>query len=278
MTQQAVRGPLRLTDEQRLLWTAERVKVWRTYIEQPHVVAPGSVQAEDDKIFSLLPPSHLIWHGIMHAVDHLDMFINALVENGKAFPLAPQTLARSGVVGAAHALWMLDEPDRAERQRRALRMASEEFRQERTALREIKNIGGAESAGVQQVIDTRTEWVARAVATGASLGLTAKDFEQRLNDTDIIDAVAKRYVATTTGSAEHDLVTTYRMIWRTHSGTAHALRWPALHRTEILGRFAHGGASGRVSAGGLPALSMSASAMTLLIGRAIDLYEEQRQR
>jgi hypothetical protein len=33
-----------------------------------------------------------------------------------------------------------------------------------------------------------------------------------------------------------------------------------------------------VTAGGFTALSMAASAMALLIGRAIELYEERRQR
>jgi hypothetical protein len=259
------------------MWTAERVKNWRTYIEQLRPIAPGSVQAEDDKIFPTIAPSHLIWHGITHAVDHLDMFMNALTEHGKQYPLAPQTLARSGVLGAAHALWMLDHADRVERQRRAIRMAVEECRQERTAMREIKKIKGGLTADVDRRIDTRTEWIAQAVQRGATIGMTANDVAQRPEDTAVIDAVAKRYVETTSSSSEHDLVTTYRTIWRTHSGTAHGLRWPALHRTEILGSLARGGAAGRLTAGGLPALSMSASAVSLLIMRAIDLYEERRK-
>jgi hypothetical protein len=157
-------------------------------------------------------------------------------------------------------------------------MAVEEFRQERTAMREISTIMGSQSADVQRVIDTRNEWIARAVEKGATLSMTIKEVSQRPEDTAIIDTVAKRYVETTSSSSEHDIVTTYRMIWRTHSGTAHGLRWPALHRTEILGPLARGGASGRLTAGGLPALSMSASAVALLTMRAIDLYEERRQR
>ncbi len=243
----------------------------------PHLPAPTSVQADDDKIFSAIPPSHLIWHGILHAVDHLDMFMNALVENGTAFPLAPQTLARSGVVGAAHAMWLLDQDDQAERQRRALRLIVEECRQENTAMREISAIAGHLTADVQKVIATRDAWTARAVQAGATLGMTEQQVKQRPEDTAIIDLVTKRYVATTPNQLNRDLVTTYRIIWRTHSGTAHGLRWPALHRTEILGQFARGGHSGRLTAGGLPTLTMSAAAMALLIKRAIELYEERRQ-
>ena len=134
------------------------------------------------------------------------------------------------------------------------------------------------TADVDRQIDECTEWIAQAVQRGATIGMTANDAGQRPDDTAIIDTVAKRYVEMTSSSSEHDLVTTYRMIWRTHSGTAHGLRWPALHRTEILCPLARGGASGRLTAGGLPALSMSASAVSLLIMRAIDLYEQRRER
>jgi hypothetical protein len=84
-------------------------------------------------------------------------------------------------------------------------------------------------------------------------------------------------VAAAPNQLDRELVATYRIIWRTHSGTAHGLRWPALLRTEILGQFARGGHSGRLTAGGLPALTMSASAIALLTQRAIELYEEGRQ-
>jgi hypothetical protein len=49
----------------------------------------------------------------------LDVFMVALTEGQKSHPIAPSMLARSGILGSAHALWLLDGPDRAERQRRA---------------------------------------------------------------------------------------------------------------------------------------------------------------
>lgn len=44
-----------------------------------------------------------------------------------------------------------------------------------------------------------------------------------LDETSIIDAVAKRYATVTPDS--HGLVKAYRRLWRTYSGTAHGLRW-----------------------------------------------------
>jgi len=60
-------------------------------------------------------------------------------------PVSPHTLGRARVLGASHSLWLLDEPTRAERQRRGLRLAYTEFTNERTALREIQRMPGVGS-------------------------------------------------------------------------------------------------------------------------------------
>jgi len=83
-------------------------------------VHPNSSLGADDRLFTVVPTSHLAWHGISHAVDYLDMYLNALVEHRMSFAIAPQSLARSGLLGAAHALWLLDAPSRRERQLRDL--------------------------------------------------------------------------------------------------------------------------------------------------------------
>jgi hypothetical protein len=87
----------------------------------------------------VLPPSHLIWHGISSAVDHLDAFMGAL-DGGKSHPLAPSTLARSGILGSTHALCLLDGPDRDERRRRGLHLAHEEFKREKQMFEAIERI------------------------------------------------------------------------------------------------------------------------------------------
>lgn len=280
-------SPLRLTASQRLSWTAERATAWAKYRESPHLAAPGSSLALDDQIFPASPPSHLIAHRIGHAVEHLEFFLYPLINGGVGYPTAPNTVARSGVVGAAHALWMLDHPDRAERQRRALRMAHNEAAAERTALYEIERVPGADKGGDAEHQQRRALWKsfmdrcddikARAVVAGATLGMTAEAVAQRPDDTTIIDYVAKAYVEAS-GDDDAALVTAYRVLWRTHSGNSHALRWPAIWHSEMQGSFARGGGALRVTAGGEEGLSMVASAMALFIRRAIELFDEARQR
>ncbi|WP_344017982.1 hypothetical protein [Pseudonocardia kongjuensis] len=275
-------SPLRLTAEQRLNWTAEQAQKWAKYRESPHLAAPGSSLALDDKIFPLSPPSHLVAFGIAHAVEHLEFFLYPLLNGGAGFPTAPNTLARASVLGSAHALWMLDHPDRKERQRRGLRMAHYEAANERTAVYEVEHIPGANPdpqtrALWQSRVDLCNETMNEAVDAGATIGMTAEDVARRPDDTTIIDHVAKAYIAASPGDSD-TLVTAYRLNWRMHSGNAHGLRWPAVWHSEMQGSFARGGAAARVTSGGLEGLSIVASAMALFIKRAVELFDAARQR
>jgi hypothetical protein len=93
----------RITSGERLGQTRDRVTGWADYITHPQVAQPGSSLAKDDTLFGVLPPSHLAWQGILSAVDHLGSFFG-LLDGGKSHPLSPSTLARAGLLGAAHAL------------------------------------------------------------------------------------------------------------------------------------------------------------------------------
>ena len=267
--------PDQLTTTQRLAQIAAQTEHWRTMTGQPRMVEPGSSLAADDQILPLLPPSYLIWHGIGHAVDHLGMSMNALIETNTSFPLAPQTLARSGMVGAAHALWILDGPDRAERQLRALRMAHEEFRNERTAYREIVQIEGPNS-GFASLVAVRDEWITRTIAAGATIGKTEDQVTQRPEDTALIDSVIKRYEHVKPPEEGGSLVGSYRLIWRMHSGVTHGFRWPVMYRTVITQALSDSEAAGGLVINDEDQLMISAIAMGLLIARAFELYDLRR--
>ncbi|MCD2198280.1 hypothetical protein LQ327_33435 [Actinomycetospora endophytica] len=263
------------TNEQRLLTIVEAVRRWRDYVTAPRLVAAHSRLAEDDAAFPVLPLSHLAWFGIVHGVDHLEMYLDALVVQGRSHPLAPQTLARSAVLGASHALWLLDHDSRQERQRRALRLAHEEFKQERTALRDMREISDVDNARLEERIELLTEWTDRTVAAGQGLGLTPNQVQARLDDTTIIDTVAKRLVHIEPVNA--DLVQAYRLLWRTHSGTAHGLRWSSQAQTKVFDPLVGGGALGQVTSGGIDNQFMSSAAPAALLDRSITLFETYRQ-
>ncbi|MEV1295932.1 hypothetical protein [Pseudonocardia sp. NPDC049635] len=275
-------SPWRLTAPQRLNWIAEQCESWKRYRESPQVAAPGSILAVDDAVLAEPPPSHLIAYRIAHAVEHLEFFLYPLVNGGVGFPTAPNTVARSGVIAAAHALWMLGPAERAERQRRGLRMAYLEAARERTALYEVESGPGTRDAPTRRAIWQRQvercdDTMARAIAAGATLDMTAKDVTRVPDDTTVIDHVAKDYIAAS-HTDDAALVTAYRLNWRMHSGNAHALRWAALWHSDSLGSFTRGGAAVRITAGGEEGLSMVGAAMALFTKRAIELFEHARQR
>ena len=251
---------------------------WRAYIIEPRIVQDGSSLAADDKLFPVLAPSQLAWHGIASAVDHLDMFM-ALLRTGTSHPLAPNTIARTGMLSGAHALWLLDGPNRIERQKRGLRLAHEEFSRDRQAVRDIATIENPDpEAGLVKMkdyLDTRTEWMERALTVGAQLGMTSKDL--RFDDTTLLDEVTRRLVERDPEAI--DLIRAVRIVWRTYSGVAHGLRWPVMYRAEY-GEPIPGGKPGSVEGrvtNNIEDLSMAASSVSIFLINAIDLFEKRRQ-
>jgi hypothetical protein len=206
----------RLTDEQRLGFIVTQVGRWRAWILHVQRPLAGSTLAEDDTIFPPFTLSQLAWQGLCSGVDHLDLFASALVATRTGYPSAYFTLSRAGVVGAAHALWLLDG-DRAQRQRRALRMAHEDYRQERAAMADIKRLmpGAAELATSR--IEQLTQRMGEVVTAGAGLGMTAQSFKKKINDGQIIEDMARRFA---TGPEANDLIAAYVVMWRQHSGAA----------------------------------------------------------
>jgi hypothetical protein len=82
------------------------------------------------------------------------------------------------VLSGAHALWLLDGPDRVERQKRGLCLAHEEFFREHQAVRDIAAIQNSDPVrgltAMKDYLGARVEWMDRALAAGATIGTTSK--------------------------------------------------------------------------------------------------------
>lgn len=264
---------------ERLAQLDQLLEGWRTYVQEPRSVEDGSSLAADDRLFPVLTPSQLAWHGIASAVDHLDMFM-ALLRSGTSHPLAPNTIARTGMLSGAHALWLLDGPDRVERQRRGLRLAHEEFFRDHQAVRDIAMIENPDPArGLAEMkgyLDTRVEWMDRAVAVGATIGMPAKQVKT-VNDTQLLDTVTRRLVEQDPEGV--DLIRAVRVVWRVYSGVAHGLRWPVMYRAQY-GAPVPGGKPGTVEGhvtNSVGDLDMAASSVSIFLLNAINLFEKRRR-
>ena len=89
-------------------------------------------------------------------------------------------------------------PSRAKK--RGLCLAHEEFFREHQAVRDIAAIQNSDSVrgltAMKDYLDARVEWMDRALAAGATIGMTSKEVKT-LNDTGLLDTVTHRLV-------EHD--------------------------------------------------------------------------
>lgn len=264
--------------EGRLDLIAQQVTEWRGYISEQRPVLPGSSLAKDDEVFSVFPASHLTWHGISSAVDHLDMFMVS-IRAGQSHPLAPQTLARTGMLSGAHALWVLDHGDRVTRQRRGLQLAYQEFAEDHKAVREIATFENPNPAAglaeMQSYLDVRQEWMDRAVAVGATLGMTSGQVTT-FGETDVLDKVTRHIVQDDPQKA--DMIRAVRVLWRTYSGIAHGYRWSAMFRTDIgEGEADQTGAVHGNATNDVGELATAAAGVSIFLLRAISLFERRRQ-
>jgi hypothetical protein len=263
-------GP-RLTPERRLGIIAEQADTWSTRMSDLSTVVPGSTLAQDDAAFPAYPVSHLVWMGLSSGVEHLELFTSALRATRTSRPSGYFTLARAGLLGAAHALWLLDE-DPVQRRRRGVRMAHEDYRQMLAALNRMKDVMPAARDATERQIRRVERRIREVVHAGVSLGMTRVEVKQRINDTALITEVARRLA----DGQEHqdNLVAAFVMNWSRHSGNAHGLRRPLLLGATVV-RDDAGGAHARVTAG-VDDLAMAVGAVHLLLSEAFALYDRYR--
>lgn len=104
----------------------------------------------------------------------------------------------------------------------------------------------------------------------AALHVTAQ-----LDETSIIDAVARRYAVVIAESC--GLVQAYRLLWRTYNGSTYGLRWSAMQRVKMRRTTRVAVGTNRWLTNDLADLGMAAYAVALFTQRAINLYEVGRK-
>lgn len=237
-------------------------------------VEPHSSLARDDEAFPRYPASQLAWQGIGSAVDHLDMMISTLAATRTAFPFGYHTLARTGLIGAARAMWVLDGT-RPERTGRALRMAHEEYRQERASLGDTRKLFPHLATPCDERTAQLDHRMAEARAAGMPIGMTEDQVKSAPKDTEIIEHVAHRFAL---GEAEPDnIAAAFILSWRDGSGIAHAMLWPALRRSELIREEAPGRSHHKLTSGGIDEIAFAVGRVHLLTNKAMELFDRRRR-
>jgi hypothetical protein len=100
-------------------------------------VHSGSALAGDDEWTKPYHLSHVAWHALSNAVDHLHMLHTSIAVAGTLHRSAPFTLIRVGVENAATAIWLTQPAQRSDRVLRRLQLHAANVKASDKALQKL---------------------------------------------------------------------------------------------------------------------------------------------
>lgn len=214
---------------------------WQLRVATAFNPKPGSQLAVDDEDWTCFPTSAVAWSGLVAAVDHLNA-IRAHVEARTLFPMAHLSLCRSALIGGGQVVWVLSDPQRAERVRRTRIINAYLYKKHLQYLRGLQELAGPAHIGTDLVTDhvqcRLTQLVAKRKADGQN---------EDLNYTNMIRDAAKF------AFTKPELVARVMLAWQSGSGTAHGLPWPLLGTSgTVQTKLADDSGMGEFRAGGSP--------------------------
>jgi len=237
---------------------------WRLLARNGWTPAPGSALAVDDEDWPWWPLSQLAVAGLAAGRDHIGA-VQGHLERGEPFPFADGTLLRSGMLGAATAVWLLAPNDRAARLKRARTVAAEVYDKHAQFLGDLSSLSGGDHAGTEAVknhVAERTKELARLRdAAGERATFQA---------THVVEAAAKAALGEPYGLEA-------RVEWRRGSGAAHGLPWSLLgvQTTTQLGAGDGQGMAMFQAAGGWSAVANGYMAAYHLLRRGWELMDQR---
>lgn len=196
---------------------------WRR-IPGPFTPISGSELARDDEDWPHFGVSQVAWGGFTVAIEHLQAIrahIDVQAPNRpNLFAFAHQTLARTALIGAATAVWVLSPGDRPKRIERARRVVTYQQDEHHKYLRALQGLG--DHAGTDAVADHVAMRQRELAAMRTADGQTAKYETTRI----IRDAALAAFK---TKPLADEVVAG----WRSGSGAAHGLLFPVLGRSPM---------------------------------------------
>ena len=171
-------------------------------------------------------------------------------------------------------MWVLDG-NRAERIGRALRAAHEEYRQERCALVDMRELFPTRADECDERIALLDQYMSEARAAGMQHGMTEKQVKEAPKDTDIIAHVARRFAV---NQPEPDnMAAAYILSWRSGSAAAHGLIWSSRYRSERVGSVSPGRSHHRLTGGGIDNIAFAVGRVHLLTDSAAQMFNKRRR-
>jgi hypothetical protein len=196
--------------------------------EPPHPPPGSALYGDEDDRFGGLSVFGDAWYRMAVSWEHLDFCLSSMRSTRNIWPTANQTVLRSSVNAAAHAVWILSPKRRQERQLRALRVECEDIIIRRNLLKAAVAVVGELDADDQRALADIEATLAQIAAHAQHLGAGDVDPEKwRPNATDIVIAAGK--------AADPDdprKQSTLIWLWRLSSSAAHGTRTLAMLRLQ----------------------------------------------
>ena len=135
------------------------VEQWLPLLSAPIAPAPHSSLARDDAVWPDYTTSMVAWSGIRSAIDSLGLFFRSLALGGLPYDTGHRTLGRSGLTGAAQAVFVLFG-DRPTRTQNALRCAYDDLEAYERTLRDLRAARWLDATADEDAA-TRSNWEQR---------------------------------------------------------------------------------------------------------------------
>lgn len=196
----------------------DRWKARAASVEEPQ---PGSELALDDAIFPRHRISEVARMSLVLAGEHLRLARDA-IEAGQLYPSAHFTLLRGGLVGAAQAVWVLSQVERAQRQERGLTVLTEIHTQMRKYYGRLESFDLSEAE--RRDLGEQQSWLIERIAQVQAV----RTGQAALNLTDEVIPQALDYVFSDAARRQDG-----RALWALMSGDAHVLGWSTVSRGQM---------------------------------------------
>ncbi len=202
---------------ERLARCAPVVEAWRRRTDNPVPPEHGSSLAADD-MEGLLGVESTIWYSMCVAAEHLDFTLAAIRSTSTMYPTAYMSAIRPAIMSAANAVYILAEPKRQERRKRALRMRSDELRTQIVGLTTMDLPKGKAQKAQLELQGQLIERQKTLQQASKAVGLDEDVSKMRFNQTTAINWVASHMRS----HSDAEVITSaFQSIWREGSSAAH---------------------------------------------------------
>jgi hypothetical protein len=252
--------------EARLGRMIPEVNHWWQHAQDAPPVEGGSDFANDDVPY--LRVSLLAWHSAFVAAEHLHFALTAMRMTRTLYPSANMTSLRTALLASSHAVWVLAPDLREDRQERAMRLQSNDLRDQMAMVRDLATLPDDQAAVRDEELSRLGARLTMHKTVAETLGLRDAA-TSRMSDTDVIAWAAKHVHA----DDESDLVHASQLLWRFGSSAAHGQRSFALRRLDTSSKRAAGADTVMTYAGDLASdVVPAASASLATIREAFRLF------